>query len=507
MGDQSSNSKSKLNSLTIPLLDSTNDRSDQCSGIGIEKQSNLKEITMSEALISIYKQSIYPIIGLIAHSLYSIQNAVMLGNMESMDSTGKVITSNNALAAYGIGTMTTSAILFATGYTFNSYLGTLVSQAYGQMEYRLCALYLNRQIYLNIVIYLPFIIPILLSERFYLFVGIDGEIAHLAGTYCILNLPAHLIMNISNCYTRYLAGQREVKIGMYSNIISAIIYAPVAYFFVIYLNQGLYGCAYSINVFFLSRLITQHIFIHNTKYRKQLISLFDQDNFILLLPQFKSSFNSAFMGIWSWWAFDIFTFIASFLTTDQMAAQTICRSIGLIFFMIPLGVSQASGVLVGNQIGAQNVQGARMLINMTVLTGFLWGMFNILIMFTLKEQIIHLFSSSESVNTYIVEIFKIFSIFVFVDCLQYSAIGIIAGLGKQAVCSWITLLGFWGVGIPTSLIYVFYFNGGLFGIQFGQILAVGTTMMFYFYIIHKSDLKLIGEQAFMRKFKEKKIPQ
>jgi multidrug resistance protein, MATE family len=65
------------------------------------------------------------------------------------------------------------------------------------------------------------------------------------------------------------------------------------------------------------------------------------------------------MGIWGWWAFDIFTLIASYLSVDEVSAQTIMRTLGLLTFMIPVGFSQASVILVGKSIGEANVPAIR----------------------------------------------------------------------------------------------------------------------------------------------------
>jgi len=62
--------------------------------------------------------------------------------------------------------------------------------------------------------------------------------------------------------------------------------------------------------------------------------------------------NSLAMGVWGWWAFDIFTLIASYMDTTIIAAQTILRSIGLLTFMLPVGIMSACGTLIGNSVGA-----------------------------------------------------------------------------------------------------------------------------------------------------------
>ena len=61
--------------------------------------------------------------------------------------------------------------------------------------------------------------------------------------------------------------------------------------------------------------------------------------------------NSLAMGVWGWWAFDLFALIASYMSKETFAAQTFMRSIGLMTFMLPVGIAQACGTLIGNAIG------------------------------------------------------------------------------------------------------------------------------------------------------------
>ena len=61
-----------------------------------------------------------------------------------------------------------------------------------------------------------------------------------------------------------------------------------------------------------------------------------------------------FMGVWGWWAFDIFTLICSYLAIEVISAQTVMRTLGLLTFMVPIGFSLASGILIGENIGNDN---------------------------------------------------------------------------------------------------------------------------------------------------------
>jgi Na+-driven multidrug efflux pump len=66
------------------------------------------------------------------------------------------------------------------------------------------------------------------------------------------------------------------------------------------------------------------------------------------------------MGVWGWWAFDIFTLMASYMNEDVIGAQTILRSVGLITYMLPLGIANSCSIMVGNAIGEGSEYKARL---------------------------------------------------------------------------------------------------------------------------------------------------
>ena len=73
---------------------------------------------------------------MVFHSSHYILNTMILGQNGP--------NSNILLAALGLGSITLSSFIFALSYTFNGGLSTLISQAYGQKDLKLCAIYLNR---------------------------------------------------------------------------------------------------------------------------------------------------------------------------------------------------------------------------------------------------------------------------------------------------------------------------------------------------------------------------
>ena len=72
------------------------------------------------------------------------------------------------------------------------------------------------------------------------------------------------------------------------------------------------------------------------------------------------------------------------MSIDDLSAQTVLRNIGLLTFMIPVGIAISSMILVGNMIGANNIHGAKVYAKMCTLTGFIWAIGSVLFINILK---------------------------------------------------------------------------------------------------------------------------
>ena len=88
----------------------------------------------------------------------------------------------------------------------------------------------------------------------------------MAAQYVKIILPSHLIMNLTNCYTRYLASQREVRFGMITNIITGSLHYPIAYYLSIYYNYTLVGVAVATSFNYIFKLVILFTFIRCSRF-------------------------------------------------------------------------------------------------------------------------------------------------------------------------------------------------------------------------------------------------
>ena len=98
-----------------------------------------------------------------------------------------------ALESFGLALSIVTLAIESTTGSFASVLVTLVSQAFGAKDHELCGIYLNRQYFLNSVLYLLLCMPVLRVEGFLVStIGQSPQVAASAKDACrILMIGAY----------------------------------------------------------------------------------------------------------------------------------------------------------------------------------------------------------------------------------------------------------------------------------------------------------------------------
>ena len=115
------------------------------------------------------------------------------------------------------------------------------------------------------------------SHPFFLLIGVEPVIADMAADFVYISIPGHFLLNIANCFTRFFAGQREVRFGLLNNIVSSLFHIPCAYYLAETLNLKLVGIAIANNINFLNKLLVMWLCLRFSKYYDNVVSLRDPD--------------------------------------------------------------------------------------------------------------------------------------------------------------------------------------------------------------------------------------
>lgn len=184
--------------------------------------------------------------------------------------------------------------------------------------------------------------------------------------------------------------------------------------------------------------------------------------------------------------------------TIPLAAHGVALQIASVTFMIPLGLSNAATVRVGNAHGRHdNIAVARASYAALVIA-LIVATFTALTFVTMPEILVGLFLDMQNedaveVLVYAVPLLMVAAAFQLVDSMQVVVLSALRGIKDIATPTKMGIFSYWVVGIP--LAYVLGFHFGLEGIGLWIGLASGLAtasalMMWRFW--HRERLGLVG---------------
>jgi len=177
-------------------------------------------------------------------------------------------------------------------------------------------------------------------------------------------------------------------------------------------------------------------------------------------------------------AFSVIALLMGGLGTTAMAAHQVAINLASLTFMVPLGVSQATAVRVGNAIGAGRGGGARRAASSGLILGAGFMALTAALFIGLPGLLARAYTSVDGVILLAATLIPIAGFFQVFDGLQVVAAGVLRGAGDTRAPLVVNILGFWLVGLPTSLLLGFRFGFGPQGLWWGLVAGLVAVAAF-----------------------------
>lgn len=165
----------------------------------------------------------------------------------------------------------------------------------------------------------------------------------------------------------------------------------------------------------------------------------------------------------------------------SLAAHQVALTLASVTFMVPLGVSAAGGVRVGQAVGRGDAAG----VARAGWTAFLLGAGFMGVsgaVFALAGRpLTAIFSPDPDVIVMGAALLQVAAIFQLFDGTQVVACGLLRGLGETRVPMFVTLVGYWMLGLPIGWYLAFPRGMGARGLWLGLmtgLIAVGFVLLF-----------------------------
>jgi MATE family multidrug resistance protein len=177
-------------------------------------------------------------------------------------------------------------------------------------------------------------------------------------------------------------------------------------------------------------------------------------------------------------AFAVIALLMGGLGTVQMAAHQVTINLASLTFMVPLGVSSAAAVLVGRAIGAGDDAGARRAASAGLLIGAGFMSLMAALFIVAPRLLATAYTSVEEVVVLAVLLIPIAGCFQIFDGLQVVSAGVLRGAGDTRAPLLVNIVGFWCVGLPTSLVLAFKLGFGPQGLWWGLVAGLAAVAVF-----------------------------
>jgi MATE family multidrug resistance protein len=184
------------------------------------------------------------------------------------------------------------------------------------------------------------------------------------------------------------------------------------------------------------------------------------------------------------------TLLAGRLAPEALAAHHVLLNIAGTTFMVPLGMSSAGAVTVGQAIGSGDPQDAKRSgwLALALGAGFM-GLAAVMLL-AIPRQLIGIFTTDPTVFAVAVPLLFVAALFQLFDGIQVVATGILRGAGDTRTPMLVNLVGHWLLGLPTGYVLCFLFGFGITGLWIG--LSLGLTAVAVVLLAFWARLRLPG---------------
>jgi MATE family multidrug resistance protein len=425
------------------------------------------------------------------------QLAVFSMNFVDTVMSGRLPNKEIALAALGIGGAFWSAFLMFT-------LGILmavqpsVAQFNGAGRYKEAGAYTRQAFWVSLAIAVPYWAACYYAEPFLSWFRIHPEIVPVAAEYLrALSWGAPGICLIF--LLRYFSeGTGHTKPTMVYGVLGALLNIPLNYVLMFgklgFPALGTVGCgiASAIVIWISVLMLVAYLLWHRHFKPFALFSSFDAPDWRKIFEHLRVSFPIAVSIFVEGSLFVGAALLIGRLGPVPAASHLVAINFSALAFMIPVGLSSAISIRVGNAIGRADPGAARYagIIGIVIVLAF--QTVSASTMFLFPELIVSMYTDDLLVAPLAVSLLFYAAIFQYSDGIQICAAGALRGYKDTRAPMVYTIISFWLIGMTLGYYLTFNVGMGPAGMWIGMIAGLSIAAVLMLARFQRSSLRLIA---------------
>ncbi len=395
-------------------------------------------------------------------------------------------------AAEAIGAVSIASSLFIVFAFFGEGLlvglDTLVSQAFGAGRREDCHTSLVNGIYLSFAI-APFLaIPVWILPNYFGRFGITRPVAILAAPY-MRTLSAGLVPLLL-----YFALRRTLQ-GM--NMVRPIAFALVTANFVNFVGNYVLvfgkfgfpaygvigsGIATCVSRGYLALVLVVYLFWYDRRHKTELLNTSLQPNLNRIRRLIELGVPAALQQTAEVAVFALVATLIARLGAVAQAGHQIALNTVALTYMVPLGLSAAAAVRVGQALGRRDPLAARNAGNTAILLGACFMSCMSIVLLVFPRYIARFYTADESVIHAAVTLLAAGAAFQLFDGIQTVATGSLRGTGDTRTPMLCHFSAYWLMGLPLGYCLCFHQHWGALGLWVGlslSLILIGILLLLF----------------------------
>ena len=365
-------------------------------------------------------------------------------------------------------------------------MDTMVAQSFGAADPRDCRRTLVNGSWLALALTLPLTLAIGAMIPLMRALGTNPRVLALFGPYLRALIASLLPLLVYSACRRYLQAVNVVKPVTFS-LVSANLVNVAGNYALIYGHwgapaMGLEGSGWSTAVarLYMAGVLLAALVWHERKSGDLRARFAWRPNWTRMLCLVRLGLPAAMQIAIEGGVFGVVTVLAARLDEVSLAAHSIAVNVVSTTFMVPLGISSAAAVRVGQAVGRQDPHGtAASGWTALGLSTFFMGSAG-LVLALAPHTIVRVFSGDRAVVAQGSVLLQIAALFQLFDGFQIVTTGALRGLGDTQTPMLAHLAGYWAIGLPISYALCFHYRWGAPGIWAGlctALIAIGASLV------------------------------
>lgn len=398
-----------------------------------------------------------------------------------------------------------------TGYSvlfgLASGMDPICGQAFGAQNWALIGLCMQRTILLLLSACIPISILWLNLERILLWLGQDASITAVASTYCFFSLPDLIVNCVLQPLRVYLRSQGITAPLMWCSALAVLLDIPLSILLVFGLKLGVPGVAIASSWTNLNMVLFLLAYLWFSGVYKRTWTGWSMAALQEWWPLWSLALPSCFAICLEWWWYEILTLLAGYLPNPKVsvASTAILIQTTSLMYTVPLGLNACISTRVGNELGANRPERARLATFVALGVAFVVALIHLTWTSILRNKWGRLFTTDESVLVLTAAVLPLVGFCELGNCPQTTGCGVLRGTKRPAAAARINLGSFYLLGTPIAVLVAFQWRVGFAGLWYGLLAAQFACAFSILYVVFRTDWVLEASKARQLNSAETKI--